>query len=99
MRKVTSLSLAAALLGAASMAGGALTAERAEAFDGKCYGIAKAGENDCANAVGSHACAGLSTVDFSGAEWRRVADAEACRLAGGRSEPFVGANSKLMGGS
>ena len=79
----------------------ALAASAAAAAEGgqRCYGIAKAGENDCANAVGSHACAGLSTVDFSGAEWRRVADAEACRLAGGRSEPFVGANSKLMGGS
>jgi uncharacterized membrane protein len=29
----------------------------------KCYGIAKAGQNDCANLSGSHSCAGQSKVD------------------------------------
>ena len=97
MRKVTSLSLAAALLGAASMAGGALTAERAEAFDGKCYGIAKAGENDCGNAAGTHTCAGQSTVDYAGGEWQAVESAEQCRELGGETEPFDGINAALAG--
>src|SRR3954468_18032814 len=35
----------------------------------KCYGIAKAGENGCAAANGSHACGGLSRVSYSGQEW------------------------------
>ena len=29
----------------------------------KCFGIAKAGQNDCANLSGSHSCAGQSKVD------------------------------------
>jgi uncharacterized membrane protein len=28
----------------------------------KCYGIAKAGANDCASSTGSHSCAGMSGV-------------------------------------
>jgi uncharacterized membrane protein len=39
----------------------------------KCYGIAKAGQNDCANLSGSHSCAGQSKVDNSPAEWKYVA--------------------------
>lgn len=33
----------------------------------KCYGVAKAGHNDCA--AGSHACGGLSKVSGDGASW------------------------------
>ncbi len=39
----------------------------------KCYGIAKAGQNDCANLSGSHSCAGQSKVDRGGDEWKYVA--------------------------
>jgi uncharacterized membrane protein len=39
----------------------------------KCYGIAKAGQNDCANASGTHSCAGQSKVDMSADEWKYVA--------------------------
>jgi uncharacterized membrane protein len=39
----------------------------------KCYGIAKAGQNDCANLSGSHSCAGQSKVDNAPAEWKYVA--------------------------
>lgn len=39
----------------------------------KCYGIAKAGQNDCANASGSHSCAGQSKVDMDKSEWKYVA--------------------------
>ena len=35
----------------------------------KCYGISKAGENDCANAAGTHSCAGQATVDYDGGEY------------------------------
>lgn len=38
----------------------------------KCYGIAKAGQNDCANLSGSHSCAGQSTVDNAPDEWKYV---------------------------
>lgn len=39
----------------------------------KCYGIAKAGQNDCANLSGSHSCAGQSKVDMGADEWKYVA--------------------------
>ncbi len=39
----------------------------------KCYGIAKAGQNDCASASGSHSCAGQSKVDMDKSEWKYVA--------------------------
>jgi len=39
----------------------------------KCYGIAKAGQNDCANLSGSHSCAGQSKVDMGKDEWKYVA--------------------------
>ena len=39
----------------------------------KCYGIAKAGQNDCANLMGTHSCAGQSKVSDDAAEWKYVA--------------------------
>lgn len=39
----------------------------------KCYGIAKAGQNDCANLSGSHSCAGQSKVSDNADEWKYVA--------------------------
>ncbi len=39
----------------------------------KCYGIAKAGQNDCASISGSHSCAGQSKVDMDKTEWKYVA--------------------------
>ena len=39
----------------------------------KCYGIAKAGQNDCANLSGTHSCAGQSKVSDNMDEWKYVA--------------------------
>jgi uncharacterized membrane protein len=39
----------------------------------KCYGIAKAGQNDCANLAGTHSCAGQSKVSDDKGEWKYVA--------------------------
>lgn len=38
----------------------------------KCYGVAKAGENDCAAGPGT-SCAGTSTRDYQGDAWKLVA--------------------------
>ncbi|TNF61782.1 MAG: DUF2282 domain-containing protein [Burkholderiales bacterium] len=48
----------------------------------KCYGIAKAGQNDCANLAGTHSCAGQSKVDNDKGEWKYVA-AGTCKSMGG----------------
>jgi uncharacterized membrane protein len=39
----------------------------------KCYGISKAGANDCSNLSGTHSCAGLAKVDNDAGEWKYVA--------------------------
>ncbi|WP_425261354.1 DUF2282 domain-containing protein [Rubrivivax sp. RP6-9] len=51
----------------------------------KCYGIAKAGQNDCANLSGSHSCAGQSKVDNAADEWKYVAKGT-CKDMKGKSE-------------
>ena len=50
----------------------------------KCYGVAKAGKNDCASA--SHSCAGHSTADNSPTEWKYVPKGE-CEKMGGTMMP------------
>jgi uncharacterized membrane protein len=72
-RTVTSAlatALALGLLGATT----ATLAHAAEEGAGKekCYGIAKAGQNDCANLAGTHACGGQSKVDKDPGEWKYV---------------------------
>jgi uncharacterized membrane protein len=37
----------------------------------KCYGVAKAGENDCMAGPGT-SCAGTSKVDYDGKAWKEV---------------------------
>ena len=48
----------------------------------KCYGIAKAGQNDCANLSGSHTCAGQAKVDKGVDEWVYL-KAGTCKKMGG----------------
>ena len=48
----------------------------------KCFGVAKAGKNDCAGAA--HACAGQSTKDASPTEWILVPKGTCERLVGGK---------------
>ena len=48
----------------------------------KCYGVAKAGQNDCANLAGTHSCAGQSKVDNDAGEWKYVAKGSCKELKG-----------------
>ena len=48
----------------------------------KCFGIAKAGENTCANLSGTRSCAGQSTVDNDKTEWVYVAIGTCKKLKG-----------------
>lgn len=64
----------AALAGAVAVAisGAQLaTATNAAAANVKCYGIALAGQNDCAAGPGT-TCQGTSTVDYQGNSWKYV---------------------------
>ena len=48
----------------------------------KCYGIAQAGQNDCANIAGTHSCAAQSTLDNDIGEWKLVAKGTCTDLGG-----------------
>jgi len=50
----------------------------------KCFGVAKAGANDCANLSGSHSCAGQSKNAMAVDEWNYVAKGS-CAKMGGKS--------------
>jgi uncharacterized membrane protein len=49
----------------------------------KCYGIAKAGQNDCGTAT--HTCAGLARKDNLPDEWKYVPKGT-CEKAGGKKQ-------------
>lgn len=51
----------------------------------KCYGIAGAGQNDCANLAGTHSCAGQSSIDNDKGEWKLVKKGT-CSTLGGLSK-------------
>jgi uncharacterized membrane protein len=58
-------------------------AHAANAEKEKCFGIAKAGQNDCASSNGTHSCAGQAKVDNSPTEWKYVAKGS-CEKMGGK---------------
>jgi len=51
----------------------------------KCFGIAKAGQNDCANLSGTHSCAGQSKADMGADDWKYVAKGS-CKGMMGQTE-------------
>jgi uncharacterized membrane protein len=51
----------------------------------KCYGIAKAGLNDCQTP--GHSCAGTSTKNNDGAGWIYIPAGTCQKIAGGRLMP------------
>jgi len=77
------LTVAAAVgsLLAVAAAGSAAAAETKETE--KCYGVAKAGKNDCAG--NAHACAGQAKKDNDPAEWKTVPKGD-CEKIGGKLE-------------
>ncbi|MEY8831510.1 DUF2282 domain-containing protein [Sedimentitalea sp. XS_ASV28] len=65
-----------AVAGAVAAALAATTNAASAQAKEKCYGIALAGQNDCAAGPGT-TCAGTSTVDYQGNAWTLV-DAGTC---------------------
>jgi uncharacterized membrane protein len=61
----------------------------------KCYGVAKAGANDCANLSGTHSCAGQAKTDNDAAEWKFVAKGT-CKSMGGMTADEAKAKLKGM---
>ncbi|MEC9344340.1 MAG: DUF2282 domain-containing protein [Pseudomonadota bacterium] len=67
-KKTTATLVAGALTAAVSMAAATTPAFAA---DVKCFGVAMAGQNDCAAGAGT-TCAGTSKVDYQGNSWSLV---------------------------
>ena len=49
----------------------------------KCYGITKAGKNECKSADGAHSCAGQSTKAFDKTSFVEIPKGVCAKLAGG----------------
>jgi uncharacterized membrane protein len=49
----------------------------------KCYGIVKAGKNDCSDVKNTHSCAGSAKVDGGAGEWILLPEGTCDRIVGG----------------
>lgn len=77
---VLSAALAGAMAASVGVQAGPVTPT---AHQEKCFGAAMAGQNDCASATGTHACAGLgSKKDNDPSEFKYVAEGTCTKLGG-----------------
>ncbi|MBT4989505.1 MAG: DUF2282 domain-containing protein [Rickettsiales bacterium] len=53
----------------------------------KCYGIVKAGKNDCASSDGTHSCAGAAKEDSLGSEWVLLPKGICDKITNGSTKP------------
>ena len=84
MSKKTLASTALAGVIAVGLAGASGQALAAKKFE-KCYGIAKAGKNDCQTS--NTACAGTSTTDNQADAWIYVPKGTCAKIVGGANQP------------
>lgn len=75
----------AAVAALAFNAGMISTASAQGAAKEKCFGVAKAGQNDCAAGPGT-TCAGTSKVDWQGNAWKYVDAGTCAKMGGGLTE-------------
>lgn len=91
-RQIASGALASVL--AMGLLSGAQAADEKTKEKEKCYGIAKAGSNDCANLSGSHSCAGQAKVAKGIDEWNYVPKGTCAKLGGKSLEEAKAAMGK-----
>ena len=72
MTRTSALALAAVFALSAGVAQAADDMKAAKPAMEKCYGVSKAGHNDCKAGAGT-SCAGTSKVDYQGDAWTHVA--------------------------
>lgn len=53
----------------------------------KCFGVAKAGQNDCAAPDGTHSCAGQASKDMASGDWKYVAKGTCKKIGGSLTAP------------
>lgn len=93
-KKTVNTLLASAV--ALTVAGGVGSANAMDADKEKCYGVVKAGHNDCGNAAGTHSCAGHSKVDGDGGEWLALPAGVCDKLVGGSTSPIEASADAAM---
>lgn len=76
--------IGSALVGFMAAASTGAIAQEQSSGKEKCYGVAKAGQNDCASGV--HSCAGQAKTDKDPNEWKYVAKGT-CEKMGGALKP------------
>ena len=81
-RKTVNTLLASAV--ALTIAGAATTANAMPEGHEKCFGVVKAGMNDCAAMDKSHSCAGQASADGSAQEWVAVPAGLCAKLVNGK---------------
>ena len=91
-RLIASSALASVL--ALGLLSGANAADDKAAGKEKCFGIAKAGQNDCANLSGTHSCAGQNKTEKGVDEWNYVAKGTCATLGGKTAEEAKAAIKK-----
>jgi uncharacterized membrane protein len=85
--KASTMALASALVGSVAMSAAAVAqtpAPKPEYKFERCYGVAKAGKNDCRVVT---SCAGTSTRDADPNDWIFVPAGTCEKLVGGSLEP------------
>jgi uncharacterized membrane protein len=79
--------------GLVALAGQAQAADLVQcAAQERCYGVSKAGKNDCATA--SSACNGSAKQDFQKDAWVYVPKGTCLKLAGGALQPVASVKTK-----
>lgn len=71
MNRTASAALAAVFALSAGVTMAAADEHKAKGDTEKCYGVAKAGQNDCKAGAGT-SCAGTSKADYQGDAWKMV---------------------------
>ncbi|MDB5804925.1 MAG: hypothetical protein JWN73_2247 [Betaproteobacteria bacterium] len=84
-KRQTLIAAALATVCAAGAASAQTASASAKAEQEKCFGIAKAGQNDCA--TGAHGCAGQAKADKGAQEWKNVAKGTCVKAGGKLSAP------------
>ena len=83
MKNIAAITAASALVALSTIAATPAAADHhgQKSAKERCYGVAKAGKNDCAAGPGT-SCAGTSKVDYQGNAWKYV-KAGTCEDMGG----------------
>lgn len=79
--------LSLAVLSACNMEIGTSKDTQALAEVEKCFGVAKAGKNDCGNKEKGMSCAGTSTQDHDPNAWIYIQKGQCEKIANGSLEP------------